>query len=167
MKDELEALPRAEQEELNRLHATAQERQKERFLNTCFIDRANIPGVGPARKAALRSFGIETAADVTRSQVMQVRGFGESLTRAIVDWRLSCERQFQFNPAAAVSEGDRDAVRAKFAAKRIALERALAAGLNELQHFGQRAAWQLAKLAPQLQDAARKLAQAQADLGLL
>ncbi|TXC66048.1 helix-hairpin-helix domain-containing protein [Piscinibacter aquaticus] len=167
MKDELEGLPRAEQDELNRLHATAQERQKERFLNTCFIDRANIPGVGPARKAALRSFGIETAADVSRSQVMQVRGFGESLTRAVVDWRRSCERQFQFNPAAAVSQSDRDAVRAKFAAKRIALERTLVAGPGELQQFRQRAASQLVTLTPQLEAAARKVAQAQADLGLL
>lgn len=167
LKDELEELPRAEQEELNRLHATAQERQKEKYLDSCFIDRASIPGVGPARKAALRSFGIETAADVNRSRVMQVRGFGDGLTRAMVDWRLSCERRFQFNPATAVSQGDRDAVRAKFAAKRVALERALAAGPGELQQFRQRAASQLAVLTPQLQDAARKLAQAQADIGLL
>jgi DNA-binding helix-hairpin-helix protein with protein kinase domain len=98
---------------------------------------------------------------------MQVRGFGECLTRAVVDWRRSCERQFQFNPAAAVSQSDRDAVRVKFAAKRIALERTLAAGPGELQQFRQRAASQMAILTPQLQDAARKLAQAQADLGLL
>lgn len=163
MKDELEALPRAEQEKLNQLHATAQERQKQKFLNTCFIDRATIPGVGPARKAALRSFGIETAADVTKGQVMQVRGFGESLTRAVLDWKRSCERQFQFNPAAAVSQADRDAVRAKFAAKRISLERTLAAAPAELQQFRQRAATQAAVLMPQLQAAAQKLAQAQAD----
>lgn len=167
LKNELEALPQAEQEELNRLHATAQERQKEKFLDSCFIDRASIPGVGPARKAALRSFGIETAADVNRSRVMQVRGFGEGLTRAMVDWRLSCERRFQFNPATAVTQGDRDAVRAKFAAKRVALERTLATGPGELQQYQQRAASQLAVLTPQLQDAARKLAQAQADFSLL
>lgn len=59
----------------------AHERQKQRFLDTCFIDRATISGVGPAPKAALRSFGIETAADVSRNKVMQVRGFGEGLTR--------------------------------------------------------------------------------------
>jgi DNA-binding helix-hairpin-helix protein with protein kinase domain len=167
LKNELEALPRAEQEELNRLHATAQERQKEKFLNTFFIDRASIPGVGSTRKAALRSFGIETAADVTRSQVVQVHGFGESLTRAVVDWRRSCERQFRFNPAAAVSQSDQDAVRSKFAAKRIALERALVVGHGELQQFRQRAASQLVTLKPQLEEAAKKLAQAQADLSIV
>jgi DNA-binding helix-hairpin-helix protein with protein kinase domain len=163
IKDELEAIPRAEQGELNKLTATAQERQKQKFLNTCFIDRATIPGVGPARKAALRSFGIETAADITKTQVMQVRGFGESLTRAILDWQRSCERQFQFNPAAAVSQADKDAARAKFAAKRISLERTLAAAPAELQQLRQRASTQAAGLMTQLQAAAQKLAQAQAD----
>lgn len=163
VKDELAALPRAEQEELNQLRSTAHERQKQKFLNTCFIDRATIPGVGPARKAALRSFGIETAADVTNLRVMQVRGFGESLVRSVLDWRRSCERQFQFNPAAALSQADRDAVRAKFAAKRIAMERTLAAGPVELQLFRQRASTHVAGLMPQLQSAAQALAQAQAD----
>lgn len=167
MKDKLKVLPHAEQDELNRLQATAQERQKEKFMNSCFIDRASIPGVGPARTAALRSFGIETAADVTRNRVMQVRGFGESLTCAVVDWRQSCERQFQFNPAIAVSQSDRDAVRSKFAAKRSALERALAAGPSELQQLRQRAASQLTALTPQIRAAAQKLAQARADLNLL
>jgi DNA-binding helix-hairpin-helix protein with protein kinase domain len=166
-KAELEALPRVEQEELNALHATARQRQLEKFLNTCFIDRASIPGLGPARKASLRSFGIETAADVTRSRVMQVHGFGESLTRAVVDWRRSCERQFHFNPAAAVSQSDRDSVRAKLAVKRIALEQRLSAGPGQLQQLRQRILTQTAALMPQLQDAARKLAQAQADLGVL
>lgn len=163
LKDELEALPRSEQEALNQLHATAQERQKQKFLSICFIDRANIPGVGPTRTTALRSFGIETAADVSMTRVMQVRGFGESLTRAVLDWKRSCERQFQFNPAAAISQSDRDAVRAKFAAKRIALESMLTAAPAELQKFGQRAAAQVAALTPRLQAAAQKLAQAQAD----
>ena len=163
LKDELEALPRSEQEALNQLHATAQERQKQKFLSICFIDRANIPGVGPTRTTALRSFGIETAADVSMTRVMQVRGFGESLTRAVLDWKRSCERQFQFNPAAAISQSDRDAVRAKFAAKRIALESMLTAAPAELQKFGQRAAAQVAALTPRLQAAAQKLAHAQAD----
>lgn len=167
IKDELESLPRTEQEELTQLHANAQERQKQKFLNTCFIDRATISGVGPARKAALRSFGIETAADVSKGHVMQVRGFGESLTRAVLDWKQSCERQFRFNPAAAVSQADRDAVRAKFAAKRIAIERTLVAAPAELQQLRHRVSAQASALMPQVQAAVQKLAQAQADYSAL
>lgn len=164
LRDELEGLQQAEKEEINELHSSAHERQKQKFLDTCFIDNASIPGVGPTRKAALRSFGIETAADVTRDRVMQVRGFGENLTRAVLDWKASCERRFTFNSAAAVSSAERDAVRAKYVAKRVALEQTLAAAPAQLQQFSQRAVAQFVSLKPQLEAAARKLAQAQADL---
>ncbi|MBW6101303.1 hypothetical protein HTY54_20205 [Escherichia coli] len=59
------------------------------FWRDFFIDVASIPGVGPARKAALRSFGIETAADVTRRGVKQVKGFGDHLTQC--GYRLESE----------------------------------------------------------------------------
>jgi DNA-binding helix-hairpin-helix protein with protein kinase domain len=67
LRDEYQALPQIEKKELDKLHSTAHERQKQKFLDGCFIDSASISGVGPARKAALRSFGIETAADVSRN----------------------------------------------------------------------------------------------------
>ena len=167
LKAELERLPNLEKAEIDQLHSTAQARQKHKFLDTCFIDRAVIPGVGPTRKAALRSFGIETAADVTRGSVMQVRGFGESLTRAVLDWKATCERKFVFNPALAVSAADKDAVRAKFAAKRVGLERVLAAAPAELQKHRQNASASLATLTPALEAAAKDLAQANADLSVI
>lgn len=167
LRDEHQGLPQAEKQELDKLHSTAHDRQKQKFLDTCFIDSASISGVGPARKAALRSFGIETAADVSRSKVMQVRGFGESLTRAVTDWKASCERRFVFNAAAAVTAADRDAVRSKFGARKVSIEAALSRGAGELQNFRQRAATQMAQLQPQLEAAARKLAQAEKDLSVL
>ncbi|WP_368859810.1 helix-hairpin-helix domain-containing protein, partial [Escherichia coli] len=100
-----------------------------------FIDAASIPGVGPARKAALRSFGIETAADVTRRGVKQVKGFGDHLTQAVIDWKASCERRFVFRPNEAVTPAERQAVMAKMAAKRHRLESALTVGATELQRF--------------------------------
>ena len=164
LKVELEQLPKLEKEELEKLHSTAQARQKHKFLERCYIDSANIPGVGPTRKATLRSFGIETAADVSKTRVMQVRGFGESLARSVVDWKASCERRFVFNPVTAVSSNDKDGVRAKFAAKRIVLEKKLSAAPSELQQYRQRAANTLSTLLPAIESAAKKLAQADADL---
>lgn len=166
LRDEYEALPKAEKSDLERLHATAQERQRQCFLDTCFIDSATITGVGPARKAALRSFGIETAADVTRNKVMQVKGFGEGLTRAVMDWKATCERRFVFNPANAVSAADRNAVRAKIGARKIAIEAALSQGVADLQSYRHRVVNQGAILHPQLHDTAKKLAQAQKDLSI-
>lgn len=167
LRDEYQALPQAERHELDQLHSTAHERQKQKFLDTFFIDSASISGVGPTRKAALRSFGIETAADVSRNKVMQVRGFGEGLTRAMTDWKASCERRFVFNASNAVSTADRDAVRGKFGARKVKIEAALTRGAGELQSFRQRASSQMAMLKPQLEAAARKLAQAEKDLSIL
>ncbi|OYU42223.1 MAG: hypothetical protein CFE44_25235, partial [Burkholderiales bacterium PBB4] len=160
-------LPQAEKAALDELHATAHQRQLHQFLDRCFIDRADIKDVGPARKAALRSFGIETAADVERNKVRQVRGFGERLTAAMVDWRKSCERRFTFNPNQAVSDTERAQLRSKFAAKKASLEGQLSNGAAELQRFGKEATIRAAGLKNQAEWAAQKLAQAQTDLAAL
>ncbi|NAR27638.1 protein kinase YegI, partial [Escherichia coli] len=135
MKDEILGLPEEEKRALAALHDTARERQKQKFLEGFFIDVASIPGVGPARKAALRSFGIETAADVTRRGVKQVKGFGDHLTQAVIDWKASCERRFVFRPNEAITPADRQAVMAKMTAKRHRLESTLTVGATELQRF--------------------------------
>ncbi|XLZ71478.1 helix-hairpin-helix domain-containing protein [Massilia sp. SR12] len=164
LRAEYRALAESERQELTRLHSTAQERQKKHFLEKHFIDSAAIPGVGPARKAALRSFGIETAADINKRDVMQVKGFGEGLTRALLDWRASCERRFTFNPAMAVTNADKNAVRAKYGALAVRLEKSLTAGLSELRALGPSMATTAATLQPRLEEAARRLAQADLDL---
>ncbi|TGB74322.1 hypothetical protein CRI66_22555 [Escherichia sp. E4694] len=164
MKDEILGLPEEEKCDLAALQDTARERQKQKFLEGFFIDVASIPGVGPARKAALRSFGIETAADVTRRGVKQVKGFGDHLTQAVIDWKASCERRFVFRPNEAVMPADRQAVMAKMAAKRHRLEAALTEGAVELQRFHLHASARTMPLMEPLRQAAEKLAQAQADL---
>jgi DNA-binding helix-hairpin-helix protein with protein kinase domain len=167
LKDELLAIPGQETHELSRLHSTAQDRQKQKFLERFFIDAADIPGIGPSRKAALRSFGVETAADVSRTRVMQVKGFGDNLCRAVTDWRASVERRFVFNPANAVSEADKNIVRAKFAARKKTIAATLTGGALALRQFNQAVASRASTLQPQLSQAAKQLAQAKSDLSLL
>ncbi|EFC4173242.1 helix-hairpin-helix domain-containing protein [Escherichia coli] len=164
MKDEILGLPEEEKRALAALHDTARERQKQKFLEGFFIDVASIPGVGPARKAALRSFGIETAADVTRRGVKQVKGFGDHLTQAVIDWKASCERRFVFRPNEAITPADRQAVMAKMTAKRHRLESTLTVGATESQRFRLHAPARTMPLMEPLRQAAEKLAQAQADL---
>lgn len=167
LRDEYQRLPEVEKIEIDNLHATAEARQKHEFLDRCFIDSATISGVGQAKKAALRSFGIETAADVTSSSVRRVKGFGDVLTRAVVDWKKSCERRFTFDPRKAVSENDKNAVRSKIAARKRVIEAALASGPGELLKFQKVSATKYQALKPTLENAARRVAQANADLSLL
>ena len=167
MREEYQALPQLEKKELDMLHSTAHERQKQKYLDGFFIDSATIAGVGPARKAALRSIGIETAADVTGHGVRQVRGFGDGLTRAVMDWRASCERRFTFNPRQAVSDADKNSVLSKFGGRKRQLELALGSGAQELQKYQQNAASRTSQLVPVIGAAARQVAQAKADLLLV
>jgi DNA-binding helix-hairpin-helix protein with protein kinase domain len=69
-RQQFELLEKAELLEFEKLKLGAHDRHKHQYLDRYFIDRANIPGVGTNRKAALRSFGIETAADVNRGSVI-------------------------------------------------------------------------------------------------
>ena len=167
LRDEYKVLPDKENNEIKKLYSTAEARQKKQFLERCFIDSANISGVGPSRKAALRSFGIETAADISTGKVRSVRGFGEALTRAVVDWKKSCERRFVYKPQNAVSEADKNAVRVKMAARKRIIEAVLSSGAKELQKFRQESSRKSKTLYPLLENAANKLAQAQTDFGFL
>lgn len=167
LRDEYQHLPEREKTEIANLYATAKVRQKYQFLERHFLDAATISGVGPAKKAALRSFGIETAADVTWNKVISVKGFGEVLTRAVVDWRKACESRFVFNPNLAVTEADKNAVRAKIATRKRTLEITLNAGAAELQRLSQDMINKANMLRSELQVASQKLAQAQADLNAI
>jgi DNA-binding helix-hairpin-helix protein with protein kinase domain len=44
LRDEYQSLHQIEKQELDKLHSTAQERQKQKFLDGCYIDSANITG---------------------------------------------------------------------------------------------------------------------------
>ncbi len=164
LRDEYQQLPEREKREMAKLHRTAEARQKRRFLERQFIDSADIPRVGSAKKAALHSFGIQTAADVTWNKVMSVKGFGEVLTRAVVDWQKACERRFVFNPRQAVTEADKNSVRSQIAARQRDIEIALMTGAAELQRMSREVVEQANTLLPQLDAANRELAQALADL---
>jgi DNA-binding helix-hairpin-helix protein with protein kinase domain len=167
LRDEYQDLGRREQAEMEQLTHTAEARQKEKFLERFFIDRATIHGVGPAKKAALRSFGIETAADVEWNKVRNVKGFGDVLTRAVVDWRVAQERRFVFNPAQAVTDADRNAVRAKFLAKKQTVEAGMTSGPAELHRLANELQARKASYNYQLAEAAKTVAQAKADLALI
>lgn len=167
LRDEYQRLPEVEKIEIDNLAATAKERQKQKFMERFFIDSASISGIGPAKKAALRSFGIETAADVTWSRVIAVKGFGEVLTRTVVDWRNGIERRFTFDPRTAVTESDKNVVRAKIAARRQAIEKAMPRGASELEQYQRTASGRYQSIRPRLEVAAQKVAQARADLSLM
>jgi len=66
------------------------------FLESYPIRRASLRGIGPAKLAALASYGIDTAADVVVARIEAVPGFGPVTARPLLEWRRSLESRFVF-----------------------------------------------------------------------
>jgi DNA-binding helix-hairpin-helix protein with protein kinase domain len=163
LRTEYEAMANREKREIQHLSVTAEERQKQKFLSTCFINNSDIHGIGSSFKASLRSFGIETASDVSKQKVRQVRGFGDVRTRAMLDWKASCERRFKFNLSIAVSQQDINAVRVKIMQEKSRIESELISAPRQLQRLKMKVLAEHSYLSNLLEDTEKKLAQAQAD----
>ena len=111
----LQSLPGEEARRLSELQARRMENQLHRYLEGHTIERAKIRGVGESRKLTLRSYGIETAADVDRARIERIHGFGEALTADLIGWRKVVESRFRFNPAQGVNPLDVNAVKSDIA----------------------------------------------------
>jgi len=150
-----------------RLEDTVRERQLQKFLSQFHIDDAAIANLGVGRRATLASFGIETAADVERGRILQLRGFGEALTNELLAWRRGLEAQFRFDAARAMDPLDVQALARRFTKRRADLAAVLSAGPQELQRIGVRYEQQRRAFLPSAEEAARALAQANANLLVL
>lgn len=84
------------------------DRQLHSFLDRFDIASTKIKGVGPAKLAALASYGIDTAADVELSKLLSVPGFGETNSKGLLEWRTKLERRFAYS--AHENDADRQAI---------------------------------------------------------
>ena len=99
LKKDLEALA-AEREARIRACAVSEPEaeQRARYLATFRIEAAKLPNIGPARCAVLRSWGIDTAADVDEGKIADIPSFG-NLTDKLVIWRDMKAKLFIYNAA--------------------------------------------------------------------
>lgn len=166
-KTEYQNLPSLRQQRINHLEATLRERQLYKFLDRFRIADAAIRGIGSSRTATLQSYGIETAADVDWNKILAVPGFGPAYTEEIVDWRLSIERRFVFNPAQGIDPADLQAVENEIAAIRSQLERELHNGPAQLRQISSQIKTSQEVLRPKVEEALKTLAQTEADWGVV
>jgi DNA-binding helix-hairpin-helix protein with protein kinase domain len=155
------------QERLHKLGDHLRERTLRRFLESFQIAQADIDGIGPARAATLQSYGIETAADIEPKAIKAVPGFGQVYTERLLAWRRSVEAGFRFNPRRGLDRADIEAIDREIEAERVALERTLREGPAQLAQLRAQMMRARDELWPELEAAARELAQANADLRAL
>lgn len=152
--------------EKQKLQQNIRENQLQKFLSTKYIRHADISHIGRTRKATLASFGIETAADVSWQDVIRIRGFGKAYTSSLVNWRKRIEGQFRFDPSKGVDPADLARIRNKFAQQQKQIQGALLAGPEQLMQIKNDCQTKRQQL-PALISAAKKVAQARADLSVL
>ncbi|MCQ4260939.1 helix-hairpin-helix domain-containing protein [Stutzerimonas stutzeri] len=167
LKNRFDGLAAEEQRALVDLPKQAHQRQLNEFLDKYYVDQAKLSGIGPTKLATLRSFGIETAADIEWNRIIKIRGFGEVLTRTLVDWRKEKERIFKFNPARGVTDVDRCKVQQKYVSIRQDIERKMRDGLHKLQSVKSRVDNTKQRHHDRLQVAFNRKAQAEMDLRAL
>ena len=80
------------------------------FLRKFFIRGSSITQIGPARRATLISFGIETAAEITKIALRRA-GLPANASYSLLEWRKSCEVRFKFDPKRAMSQSQIDEVK--------------------------------------------------------
>lgn len=109
------------------------ERQLHRFLENYSVETAKIKGLGDGRKAILRSYGIDTAADVSKSRIEAISGFGPASSASLMDWRASLEKKFNFDPRQPVNPADVNRIKKQIDQQRSQLEQTLRSRLAELR----------------------------------
>jgi DNA-binding helix-hairpin-helix protein with protein kinase domain len=156
-------LPAKRATRLQKLEAERREQQLEKFLSNFFIDHADVRDIGPGRKATLASYGIETAADVTRQRVKKVPGFGDAMTAKLLAWRNQVSQKFTFDPTKGI---DRDRVAdldREILKERRQIEKELLTGATELAQLGRQFERHHIVLMRAVNQAAHALAQARVD----
>lgn len=159
-------LPRKYQEDKSMLENQGRERQLQHFLAGKIIASAKIPGIGSSLVGTLRSFGIETAADINYHTVRRAPGIGSSRARALVEWRQAVEGRFRFDPKKGVDRSDIDKLDRTYWRQRNEIERGLNERALRIRELSQRAIAQHGTLAETCIQAAHARAQAEADVAV-
>jgi DNA-binding helix-hairpin-helix protein with protein kinase domain len=156
-----------QQAELRELGKNVEQIQLQQYLQSQFIADSDIPGIGAAREAVLRSYGIETACDVEQLPGVRIPGFGPKLTGTLMTWRADVIRQFRFDPKTGIPPTELNSLGLKYQKLRQSLEQRLQRGPAELQSVSLQAGQDLSRLESHIQTLLLPLAQAQVDLAAM
>jgi DNA-binding helix-hairpin-helix protein with protein kinase domain len=132
------------------------------YLSSRRIEHASIQDIGPSRKATLRSYGIESAADVDRRTIRRIDGFGDSLTARLCAWRSSVEQGFRFDPSKNITPSEVSALDAELSRIRARLSSDIMAAVASAEQERRTAEASLVVVYAELLRAASSLANARA-----
>ncbi len=164
-KSGFERLSADEKARLEEVQRKRREQQLKSWLEQFQIRRVRIKGIGTSKVATLASFGIETAAEVERSRLLRVPGFGPTSSQPLLDWRRRLEARFTYDPRPNAVDAQRVAsIRADTATKAAALRLELSAGPAKLAGIAKAVALALGSPPAELRRLREIRVQAEVDL---
>jgi hypothetical protein len=163
----IETLPSIRAQRMAELGARCRQKQLQRFLESHRIEDAVLPNIGKGRKQLLRVYNIEDASDVEPSRINGIKGFGPTMQNTLLAWRASIEQWFRFDQNRGIDPEDLRQLEQELQQKRAESIRALMAGPQQLTRTLQQWDARALQCQTKLVDAAKRLAQAQVDVGAL
>lgn len=168
LRERYQNLSAAFQQDLRRLESSQRQLQLQAFLESHFIDAAQIQGLRATDLMALASYGIETAADITPAALANVPGFGQHFGQQraamLLTWRQMVERRFRHDPQQRIDPAAITDLQEHYAQQRAEIEDQLLAGCQELATIKTAIFKQRAQLSTTLTRQTMQQLQAQADL---
>jgi DNA-binding helix-hairpin-helix protein with protein kinase domain len=152
---------------MQRLVASAEAAARTRHLRLHAIADAEIPKIGEGRKQTLAAHSIFTAADVDEKAIRRIKGFGEVLTKNMMEWKKGVLRHFKFNPATGVSAAEQRPLTLKYRTRQQQIFVELDREVGKLASLAPACESALKRLIPSLQQAVAVYEQADADLDLM
>lgn len=146
---------------------TSRQRQLALHLSHCYIDNYPSVQLRPNQRSVLRSFGIETASDITITRLNRVHDLDDASKKALLVWRQRMEQSFVFDPSKGIDKSEMKAMVQRFQPRLNALERDMQQGVERLYQVRQKILNNRARFRPHTEKSARELAQAHADLQVL
>jgi len=167
-KDAYKAASLDEQKQIQKYRSDRMERQLNAYLDSFDISKAKVKGIGAAKEAALASYGITTAADISRARLLSVPGFGDATSQPLLTWRESLVKKFIYQLAD--NEVDRQEItKIKYAtqSKLSALRKKLSSGVVNLATMAQRVKSAITIEDPLLKSLNQQKAQLRSDIVFL
>ena len=131
---QLEALPGELRTQLANYDAHRRDFQLRSHLENHRVSAAKIRGVGPGLKAALASWGIDSALNVSYAAVIRIDGFGQAKATAMDAWRRQVEARFVYDPRPnAADTREKDRINREANHKGARLREKLGRGANDLR----------------------------------
>lgn len=141
--------------------------QRQAYLRSCPLTDGTISGMGEVRLRSLRSHGITTAADVEERRIASIPGFGQELTKRLLEWRQQREREASSQVRVQEVELAKDRMRVTGEQERSRRVSMLTANMQALHSLSTQLLVEKAQFLEPLAEIDRRIAQIDADLSAL